>query len=149
MSELSNVHRGGLRTRSSACGNQNCPNAPRGAWWIFSLSQTSTCPPRWTSDTRASLDENSQAIKEIGGQALNPKSLQLLWEVTISKEVWKEPLSIIQRKRQPHRSLRRCGGQVSGGREFAQRIACRTLGRLEHNLRVASFQCAMPKNRRD
>lgn len=61
MSELSNVHRGGLRARSGACGNQNCPNAHSGAWWFFSLSQTSRCPPRWTSDTRASLDENLAA----------------------------------------------------------------------------------------
>ena len=149
MSELSNVHRGGLRTRSGACGNQNCPNAPSGAWWFFSLSQTNRCPPRWTNDTRASLDENLQAMEEIGGQALNPKSLKLLWEVTISKEVWKEPLSIIQRKRQPNWCLRRGGSQVSGGGQFTQRVASSTLGRLEHNLRIASFQCPMPKNRRD
>src|SRR6056297_944958 len=70
-------------------------------------------------------------------------------QVTISKEVWKDPLSIIQRKRQPHWSLRRCGGQVSGGRELAQRTACGTLGRLEHNLRVTTFQCTMPKNGRN
>ena len=89
----------------------------------------------------------SQAKEEIGGQALNPKSLQLLWEVTISKEVWKEPLSIIQRKRQPNWRLRRDGGQVSGGGQFTQRVTSSTLGRLEHNLRVASFQCTMPKNR--
>ena len=44
----------------------------------------------------------SQAMEKIGGQALNPKSLKLLWEVTISKEVWKEPLTIIQRERQPN-----------------------------------------------
>ncbi len=48
----------------------------------------------------------SQPIEEIGSQALQPKSLELLWEVTISKEVWKEPLSIIQRKRQPNGRLR-------------------------------------------
>jgi hypothetical protein len=27
-------------------------------------------------------------MKEIGGQALHPKCLKLLWEVTVSKEVW-------------------------------------------------------------
>jgi len=61
MSALSNVHRGGLRTRSGDCGNQNCPNAPSGAWWFFSLSQASRCPPLWTNDTRATLDENLAA----------------------------------------------------------------------------------------
>lgn len=91
----------------------------------------------------------SQAMEEIGGQALNPKSLKLLWEVTISKEVWKEPLSIIQRKRQPNWRLRRDGSQVSGGGQFTQRVASGALGCLEHNLRIASFQCPMPKNRRD
>jgi len=95
------------------------------------------------------LMEISPPMKEIGGQALHPKSLELLWEVAISKQVRKEPLSIIQRKRQPNWRLRRGGSQVSGGGEFAQRIACRTLGRLEHNLRVTTFQCPMPKNRRD
>src|SRR6056297_544863 len=75
--------------------------------------------------------------------------LALRQKVTISKEVWKKPLSIIQRKRQPHRRLRRCGGQVSGGGQFTQRVASGTLGCLEHNLRIASFQCPMPKNRRD
>ena len=34
-------------------------------------------------------------MEEIRGQALLPKCLKLLWEVTVSKEVWKEPLSII------------------------------------------------------
>ena len=91
----------------------------------------------------------SQPMEEIGGQALHPKSLKLLWEVTISKEVWKEPLSIIQRKRQPNWRLRRGGRQVSGGGQFTQCVASSTLGRLEYNLRFASFQCAMPKNRRN
>ena len=54
-------------------------------------------------------------MEEIGGQASHPKCLKLLWEVTVSKEVWKEPLSIIQRKRQPNWRLRRGGRQVSGG----------------------------------
>ena len=54
-------------------------------------------------------------MEEIGGQALHPKCLKLLWEVTVSKEVWKEPLSIIQRKRQTNGCLRRGGRQVSGG----------------------------------
>ena len=88
-------------------------------------------------------------MEEIGGQALHPKCLKLLWEVTITKKVWKEPLSIIQRKRQPNGRLRRGGSQVSSGSQFAQRVASRTLRRLEHNLRIASFQCPMPKNRRD
>ena len=88
-------------------------------------------------------------MEEIGGQAIHPKCLKLLWEATVSKEVWKEPLSIIQRKRQTNGCLRRGGRQVSGGGQFTQRVASSTLGRLEHNLRVASFQCAMPKNRRD
>ena len=91
----------------------------------------------------------SPPMEEIGGQALHPKSLKLLWEITISKEVWKEPLSIVQRKRQPNWRLRRDGSQVSRGGQFAQRVASSTLGRLEHNLRIASFQCPMPKNRRD
>lgn len=91
----------------------------------------------------------SQPMEEIGGQPLHPKSLKLLWEVTISKEVWKEPLSIIQRKRQTNGCLRRGGSQVSGGGQFTQRVASSTLGRLEHNLRIASFQCPMPKYRRD
>ena len=88
-------------------------------------------------------------MEEIGGQALHPKCLKLLWEVTVSKEVWKEPLSIIQRKRQPNWRLRRGGRHVSGGGQFTQRVASSTLGCLEHNLRIASFQCPMPKNRRD
>jgi hypothetical protein len=52
------------------------------------------------------LLEISPAMEEICGQALHPKSLELLWEVTITKKVWKEPLSIIQRKRQPNWRLR-------------------------------------------
>jgi len=95
------------------------------------------------------LIEISPPMEEIGGQASKPESLKLLWEVTISKQVWKEPLSIIQRKRQPNWRLRRGGSQVSSGGQFTQRVASSTLGRLEHYLRVASFQCAMPKNRRD
>lgn len=98
---------------------------------------------------KRALMEISPPMEEIEGQPLLPESLSLLWDVTISKEVWKEPLSIIQRKRQPNWRLRRGGSQVSGGGQFAQRVASSTLGRLEHNLRVASFQCAMPKNRRD
>ena len=88
-------------------------------------------------------------MEEIGGQPLHPKCLKLLWEVTVSKEVWKEPLSIIQRKGQPNGRLRRGGRHVSGGGQFTQRVASSTLGRLEHNLRVASFHCPMTKNRRD
>ncbi len=95
------------------------------------------------------LIEISQAMEEICGQALHPKSLELLCEVTITKKVWKEPLSIIQLKRQPNWPLRRDGSQVSGSGQFVQRVASSTLGRLQHNLRVASFQCTMPKNRRD
>src|SRR6056297_766408 len=95
------------------------------------------------------LMEISPPMKKIGGQALHPKSLELLWEVTISKQVWKEPLSIIQRKRQPNGRLRRGGSQVSSGSQFAQRVASRTLRRLEHNLRLATFQRTMPKNRRN
>ena len=95
------------------------------------------------------LMEISPAMEEICGQALHPKSLELLWEVTITKKVWKEPLSIIQRKRQPNGRLRRGGSQVSSGRQFTQCVTSSTLGRLEHNLRLASFQCPMPKNRRD
>jgi len=95
------------------------------------------------------LLEISPPMEEIGGQALHPKSMELLWEVTISKEVWKEPLSIIQGKRQTNGCLRRDGSQVSGGGQFTQRVASGTLGRLEHNLRIASFQRPMPKNRRD
>jgi len=52
------------------------------------------------------LLEISPAMEEIYGQALHPKSLELLWEVTITEKVWKEPLSIIQRKRQPNWRLR-------------------------------------------
>jgi hypothetical protein len=91
----------------------------------------------------------SPPMEEIGGQALHPKSLKLLWKVTISKEVWKKPLSIIQRKRQPNWRLRRDGSQVSGGGQFTQCVTSSTLGRLEHNQRIASLQCPMPKNRRD
>ena len=95
------------------------------------------------------LMEISPPMEEMGGEALHPKSLALLWEVTISKEVWKESLSIIQRKRQPNWRLRRGRSQVSSGGQFTQRVASSTLGRLEHNLRVTTFQCAMPKNRRN
>lgn len=63
--------------------------------------------------------------------------LALHRQVTVTKKVFKEPFSIIQRKRHPNGRLRRGGSQVSGSSQFAQRFASSTLGRLEHNLRVA------------
>ena len=63
--------------------------------------------------------------------------LALHRQVTVTKKVCKKSLSIIQRKRQPNGRLRRGGSQVSGSGQFVQRDASSTLGRLEHNLRVA------------
>ena len=37
----------------------------------------------------------SPPMKEVSGQRFLPACLALLWEITITKQAWKEPLSII------------------------------------------------------
>lgn len=72
-----------------------------------------------------------------------PPSLR---QVSVGKQVWKEPFTTFHRKRQANRGLRGCGRQVSGRSQFAERVAGRSLGGLEHDLRVAALQCAMSQD---
>ena len=85
--------------------------------------------------------------------AIQPKAVCLpypsLRQVTIAKQVREKTFPVVHWESQPHRRLRRRRGQVSGGGELAERIACGALGSLEHDLGIAPIQSTMPKNGRN
>lgn len=158
MSEPYNVHRGGHLTRCGAYGGDNYSKV------LNQLCKKRSLRPLFSSrflkykllstavdqrHTSEPLRKKWHPTKEVENQPSIPGSPALLRSITISKEIWKEPLSIIESKRQTNRCLRRDGNQVSSGGQFAQHVANRPLGNLKLNLRFNAFQCTMSKNCRD